>query len=52
MMEPDDFATALVAGMSEALVYADDDGVIGVWNRGAVRIFGYTEAEAIGQIWT
>jgi PAS domain S-box-containing protein len=35
--------------MSDALVYADADGAIRVWNRGAVRIFGFTEAEAVGQ---
>ena len=48
-MEPNLFATALVAGMSDALVYADAGGTIRVWNRGAVRIFGFTEAEAVGQ---
>ena len=49
MMDPKLFATVLVAGMSDALVYADADGTIRVWNRGAVRIFGFTEAEAVGQ---
>jgi len=49
MMEPDFFATALVTGMSDALVYADAGGIIRVWNRGAVRIFGFSEAEAVGQ---
>src|SRR6201987_5970296 len=48
-MDPGSFATTLVAGMSDALVYADADGRIRVWNRGAVRIFGFTEAEAVGQ---
>jgi len=48
-MDPGSFATTLVAGMSDALVYADADGAIRVWNRGAVRIFGFTEAEAVGQ---
>ncbi|HEY3848128.1 MAG TPA: PAS domain-containing protein [Acetobacteraceae bacterium] len=49
MIDPSFFATVLVAGMSDALVYADAEGTIQVWNRGAVRIFGFTEAEAIGQ---
>jgi PAS domain S-box-containing protein len=49
MMEPNLFATAPVAGMSDALMYADADGTIRVWNRGAVRIFGFVESEAIGQ---
>jgi PAS domain S-box-containing protein len=48
-MAPSLFATALVAGMSDALVYADAEGIIRVWNRGAVRVFGFSEAEAVGQ---
>ncbi len=48
-MDPDLFAIALVAGMSDALVYADAEGIIRMWNRGAVRIFGFSEAEAVGQ---
>jgi PAS domain S-box-containing protein len=43
------FADRLVAGMSEAIIYADPEGVIRLWNRGAVRIFGFTEAEAVGR---
>ena len=49
MMDPDLFASALVAGMSDALVYTDAEGIIRVWNRGAVRIFGFSEADAVGQ---
>ena len=48
-MDRTQFAVALVAGMADALVYADADGVIRFWNRGAARIFGYPEAEAVGQ---
>ena len=43
------FATALLRDMSDAVVYADSAGVIGFWNAGASRIFGFTEAEALGQ---
>lgn len=43
------FATALLRGMSDAVVYADSAGAIGFWNEGAVRIFGFTESEALGQ---
>jgi PAS domain S-box-containing protein len=43
------FADRLIAGMSEAIVYADTEGVIRLWNRGAARIFGFTEAEAVGR---
>lgn len=49
MMDPTEFATGLVAGMADGLVYADADGIIRLWNRGAARIFGYAEAEAIGE---
>jgi PAS domain S-box-containing protein len=43
------FADRLVAGMSDAIVFADADGVIRIWNRGAARIFGFEEPEALGQ---
>jgi len=33
----------------DAIVYADDQGLIQLWNAGAERIFGYPEAEALGQ---
>jgi PAS domain S-box-containing protein len=51
IMEPysADFAERLVSGMADAIVYADADGVIRVWNRGATRIFGFAEAEALGR---
>jgi PAS domain S-box-containing protein len=35
--------------MSDAIVYADGEGVIRVWNRGATRIFGFAETEAVGR---
>lgn len=43
------FATALLHNMSDAVIYADSEGVIGFWNAGAARIFGFTAAEALGQ---
>jgi PAS domain S-box-containing protein len=43
------FAERLVSGMSDAIVYADAEGVIRVWNRGATRVFGFAEAEAVGR---
>jgi PAS domain S-box-containing protein len=43
------FADRLVAGMSDAVVFADAGGVIRLWNRGATRIFGFAESEALGQ---
>jgi PAS domain S-box-containing protein len=47
--ELEHFADRLVAGMSDAIVYADADGVIQLWNRGATRIIGFTETEALGR---
>ncbi|HJU27438.1 MAG TPA: PAS domain S-box protein [Rhodanobacteraceae bacterium] len=47
--EPQNFAESVIANMSDAVVYADAEGTIRVWNPGAVRIFGFTEAEALGQ---
>lgn len=47
--DPDNFARLLVAGMPDAIVYADAAGLIQVWNSGAVRMFGFTEQEALGR---
>ncbi len=46
---PDHFASTLVAGMPDAIVYADEAGLIRVWNAGAVRMFGFAENEALGR---
>ena len=43
------FCRELVARSADAIVYADNQGAIGFWNAGAVRMFGFTEAEAVGQ---
>ncbi len=45
----DQICRQLVTNAADAIVYADDQGVIRLWNAGAERIFGYPEAEAIGQ---
>ena len=42
-------AAAIVASMQEAVVYADLNGVIQLWNRGAEAVFGFTSEEAIGK---
>jgi PAS domain S-box-containing protein len=33
----------------DAIIYADRDGLIRLWNRGAELIFGYPASEAVGQ---
>jgi len=48
-LDPAQFADHLVSGMPDAVVYADAEGVIRRWNRGATRIFGFAEAEALGR---
>lgn len=48
-MLPQDFADRLVRDGPEAVIYADADGRIAFWNAAATRVFGYGEAEALGQ---
>jgi PAS domain S-box-containing protein len=40
---------ALLSTRADAIVAADQDGVIRFWNPGAERLFGYSSAEAIGR---
>jgi len=47
--ELDRLGRALLETPSDAIVYADREGVIRFWNAGAERIFGFTAAEALGQ---
>jgi PAS domain S-box-containing protein len=39
----------LVASVGDAIIASDASGAITLWNPGAVRMFGYTEQEALGQ---
>jgi len=39
----------LVEGAGDAIMVCDAKGAIALWNRAAERIFGFTEAEALGQ---
>jgi PAS domain S-box-containing protein len=48
-MDKDWLAQAVVREAPEGIVVADAQGVITLWNSGAARIFGYSEAEALGQ---
>lgn len=49
MLDRDSLALTLLEQMPDALVVSDREGVIRVWNGGAERIFGHSEAEALGQ---
>ena len=40
---------SLVAAVGDAIIASDANGAIVLWNPGAERMFGYTEAEALGQ---
>jgi PAS domain S-box-containing protein len=40
---------AVVDQMADAVIYADRDGKIELWNRAAVALFGYEPAEALGR---
>lgn len=50
-MEPDidQFCRTFVQESADAIVYADAEGMIGFWNKGAERIFGFSANEAIGK---
>jgi len=39
----------LVRTMGDAVIVADADGVVRLWNAAAVRLFGFSEQEALGQ---
>jgi PAS domain S-box-containing protein len=42
-------ADAVLSSSADAIVATDKDGIIRFWNRGAERIFGFADAEAVGQ---
>ena len=46
---PAHFAERLVSDTADTIIYADAEGVIRVWNRGATRVFGFAESEAVGR---
>ena len=48
-MEVARFSERFVRDAPDAIIYADAQGLIQFWNRSAERIFGFPEAEALGQ---
>jgi PAS domain S-box-containing protein len=49
MQIADALARAVLSTRSDALIAADKKGLIQFWNPGAERIFGFSEADALGQ---
>lgn len=45
----DEFCRKLAADAPDAIIYADVDGFIRFWNRGAERIFGFSQSDALGK---
>ena len=39
----------IVEQTTDAVIFADREGLIRIWNRGAEAVFGYPAAEALGQ---
>ncbi len=39
----------ILSGIAEAVIFADRDGIIRLWNTGAGVVFGFSAAEAVGQ---
>lgn len=46
--DPGQLGTMILDQMLDAVVFADREGVIRLWNRGAEVIFGFSAQEAIG----
>jgi len=47
-IEPLQLGRMILDQMLDAVIFADRDGIIRLWNRGAEVIFGYPASEAIG----
>ena len=48
-MQADIDLKALVGAIGDAVIVSDPNGKVIVWNPAAERLFGFTEAEALGQ---
>lgn len=45
----DDLYRVIVENARDAMITADREGLIRLWNTGAEKMFGFTRAEALGQ---
>lgn len=48
-MTHEELCRRIVEGAADAIIFADREGVIHLWNAGAEAIFGYRAEEALGQ---
>lgn len=48
-LSAESIATRIVQGAPEAILFADRDGTIRLWNAGAEAMFGWTAAEVLGR---
>lgn len=48
-MNEGELGAAIVAQASDAIIFADRQGLIRLWNAGAEAVFGYSPGEALGQ---
>jgi PAS domain S-box-containing protein len=46
----DSLCRRIVDGSPDGIVFADQDGIIRLWNAGAEAIFGYSAEEAVGEM--
>jgi len=44
-----DVMCSIVEHSGDAIMFADQAGIVRLWNQGAVKIFGYATEEAVGQ---
>jgi PAS domain S-box-containing protein len=49
MTSQEELGAALLSSAGDAIIAADEEGIIRFWNPGAERIFGFTAAEATGR---
>ncbi|MCL6622450.1 MAG: PAS domain S-box protein [Syntrophobacterales bacterium] len=49
MLSLPDVCCRILQEAGDAIILADSEGIIRLWNRGAEEMFGYREAEALGQ---
>lgn len=47
--EPNDLSAALIEHLADAVIFADREGLIQLWNPGAQAVFGYSSDEVLGQ---